>query len=86
MYLTHQQSFGEVDSEVIANTTERTGKNYAMIECVGDTVIESMTTPGMTGNSGLCGVTFTDGRRFYFPITAIKLTSGKVIAYNRAKG
>lgn len=69
---------GENGSELIANTTLRTG-SYLSIAVITDTVFETL-----TGNhEGWSGQTYPAGVVLNGVFSAIKLTSGKIIAYRR---
>jgi hypothetical protein len=65
-------------SEFITNTTLRSG-SYTSIVIIADTVFETL-----TGNhDGWSGQTYPAGVVLSGIFSAIKLTSGKVIAYRR---
>ena len=79
--------------DAIANTVERTGKNYDVIVPLADTVFTSMsgTKEGVAkdffADSGMSGVTFTAGIPIPVPsgsiITNVELASGSVVAYKK---
>jgi len=84
--------------ELIANTTERTGKNYNMIVVQEDTVFATLT--GTKGDSdktatdfqttiGIGVLTIKQGANISIPdgslITNLELTSGSVFAYNASE-
>ena len=84
--------------DLIANTTERTGKNYDMISVQEDTVFDIIT--GTKGDSdktatdfkattGIGVLTLKQGAIITVPdgsiITNLKLTSGSVIAYKSSE-
>tara|TARA_R100001244_G_scaffold56079_2_gene47877 strand:+ start:1484 stop:1780 length:297 start_codon:yes stop_codon:yes gene_type:complete len=84
--------------ELIANTTERTGKNYDMIAIQEDTVIATLT--GTKGDSdktatnflttiGLGSATLKQGLIIAVPagsfIDTLELTSGSVMAYKASE-
>lgn len=78
--------------ELIADTTERTGKAYYALICQEDTVIATMSGTDHAGAAvdfvstmGLSGKTLKQGALLTAPlankITNVDLTSGSVIAY-----
>lgn len=84
--------------EIIANTTERTGKNYNMISVQEDTVFATLTgTKGDDGKTatdfkttiGIGVLTLKQGAIITVPdgsiIDTLELTSGSVIAYNSSE-
>ena len=88
------RGFGAGGCETIANTTERTGKNYEVIVPLADTVFTSVsgTKGDYEGSSvdffttmGMSGVTYPAGIPIFVPsgsiITNIELASGSVLAY-----
>lgn len=80
--------------DAIANTVERTGKNYDVIVPLADTVFTSMSGTNGDGETvnffssfGMSGVTFTAGVPLTIPngsiVTNVELASGSVIAYKK---
>lgn len=68
----------ENGSELIADTTLRTG-SYSSIAVIADTVFNTL-----TGNhEGWSGQTYPAGVVLNGAFSAVKLTSGKIIAYRR---
>lgn len=80
--------------EAIANTTERTGKNYVMLVPLADTTFTSMsgtkgdadgTTVDFFATAGMSSVTFPAGVVIPVPagsiITNVELATGSVMAY-----
>lgn len=74
---------GEAGAVVETGTTAISGGDFEAIQCLADTVLASYTSSTLTGDS-LAGVTLPAGTIIYARFSAFTLTSGKVIAYNRA--
>lgn len=92
--MTHQERISAANGcELIADTTERTGKSYYALIAQEDTVILTLSGVNDKGDSvnfistiGLSGKTLKQGALITVPlgnkITNLDLTSGSVIAYN----
>lgn len=77
-----QESMGKFGSVVETGTTAITGA-FCAIQMIEDTVFSTLTSGNWQGDAAT-GVTFTAGTTIYGEFSAFTLTSGKVIAYNRA--
>ena len=67
------------DTDVFT-TAEQTGKNYFCVHFPVESVIESITADGVTGEAAL-QTTLPAGSTLFLNITAIQLTSGIGIGY-----
>lgn len=79
MNQTLKASRGGYGGTPIVNTdtvTPDSGYVFSPIQCIEDTVIDEV-----VGNIDIDGLTFTDGAIIGGEYSSIKLTSGKVIAY-----
>lgn len=73
---------GEGGWELISDTVARTGMGVDTIDCIDDTVFAVLTAPGKRATSNaVTGVTFPAGTRLFAHVTALTLTSGRIIAY-----
>lgn len=70
---------GEYGGARYADTDDHTG-NWMAIQVLADATFDTFTS-NITGT--MTGVTFTAGTVIYGVITAIKLSGGSVLAYNR---
>jgi hypothetical protein len=62
----------------ITDTTNTPG-SFGVIQCLADTVFETLTNT--TGTGAITGITIPAGLCLYGNFTVVKLTSGKVCAY-----
>lgn len=75
---------GETQSiEVISNTAAHTGKDFYCLYCATATVISSITCASEVTNGAGLQTTLPAGTTLMLNITAVTLTSGVVIGYNR---
>lgn len=74
-------ALGQCPHTVIADTEAHTGLKAFMIHFVAETVIAALTDSLLTGS--LAAKTFAAGDRYYGDITAITLTSGAIVYYER---
>lgn len=70
--------FGENGGTIVTNTSQVTG-DFNCVYPIEDSVISSCTTPDFAGS--LNGLTLKAGIPFYGRVTALTLTSGKVVLY-----
>jgi hypothetical protein len=73
------KSFGLNGSKYITGTAANTDGPWCAIQALEDTVIASMTATNVTGT--LSAIPLPAGVAIYGNITAVTLTSGKIIAY-----
>lgn len=77
----NRQLSGEYGGKYIADTNAHTG-NWSEIYAVTNTVIASSTS----NITGLNGVTIVANQSIRGVFTAVQLTSGSIVAYNRKHG
>tara|TARA_R100000734_G_C3319284_1_gene114965 strand:- start:12185 stop:12460 length:276 start_codon:yes stop_codon:yes gene_type:complete len=69
--------------QVISDTAAHTSKDFYCIYCVTETVVSSITCDSEVTNAAGLQTTLPAGTLLMLNITAITLTSGVVIGYNR---
>jgi len=75
---------GETQSiEVISNTAAHGSKDFYCVYCVTETVVASITCDSEVTNAAGLQTTLPAGTTLLLNVTAITLTSGVVIGYNR---
>lgn len=72
--------FGKRGGLIIDDTTAHTG-NWVKVLITEDTIFATFTAAGWTGT--ITGITFTKNAVIHADITAITLTSGSCMAFNR---
>ena len=75
---------GECQSiQVISDANAHTGKDFYCLYCVTETVVASITCDSEVTNAAGLQTTLAAGTMLMLNITAVTLTSGVVIGYNR---
>jgi hypothetical protein len=72
---------GDRGATLITNTTSYNG-TWAAIMIVTDAVFTTLTSPSLTVNGSIAGLTFPKGALIFGDFRTIQLASGAVLAYH----